>query len=41
MNLQDEGFAPWREIARWRRLFWGSCVLNVVLIAVIVRLWVK
>jgi hypothetical protein len=32
-----EGFAPWREIARWRRLFWLSLAVNVILAGVL--LW--
>jgi hypothetical protein len=30
-----EGFTPWRETARWRRRFWLSAALNVILAAVI------
>ncbi len=40
-ELRDEGFAPWREIHRWRRLFWGSALLNMVLIVALLRQWVK
>jgi hypothetical protein len=36
-----EGFAPWREIARWRRRFWISLAVNVFLAILLLHLWVK
>lgn len=37
---RDEGFAPWREIGRWRRRFWFSLALNVALIVSLLwRAW--
>ena len=36
-----EAFIPWREAARWRRLFVASAALNVVMAAVLWYIWLK
>lgn len=28
----DDGYVPWREAARWRRLFVASLALNLLLL---------
>jgi hypothetical protein len=30
-----EGFTPWREVGRWRRRFWLSLAVNVILAGVL------